>query len=159
MLFFKSGSGSGFKILICRIRIRPKMDRIRNPRVGTLTWYRYSPPRPCCADAAGPQRRREPVRGEGGDGGERGPGQVYLRLVSSHRGLPLRQVIHMVLLPAWKRLFHEIWDLWIFVIKQFMMLKILPRANFKANSRNRNLLQLIRNSPLATLDSSVPYRM
>ena len=23
--------GSGFKILICRIRIRPKMDRIRNP--------------------------------------------------------------------------------------------------------------------------------
>ena len=32
--FFKAGSGSGisgFKILICRIRIRPKMDRIRNP--------------------------------------------------------------------------------------------------------------------------------
>ena len=25
------GSGSAFKILICRIRIRPKMDRIRNP--------------------------------------------------------------------------------------------------------------------------------
>jgi len=24
-------AGSGFKILICRIRIRPKMDRIRNP--------------------------------------------------------------------------------------------------------------------------------
>ena len=33
MCFFKAGSGSGsaFKILICRIRIRPKMDRIRNP--------------------------------------------------------------------------------------------------------------------------------
>ena len=25
------GSGSGYKILICRIQIRPKMDRIRNP--------------------------------------------------------------------------------------------------------------------------------
>jgi len=36
--FFKSririrdpDPGSGFKILICRIRIRPKMDRIHNP--------------------------------------------------------------------------------------------------------------------------------
>ena len=34
--FFKAGSGSGFKILICRIRIRPKMDRIRNPAVISL---------------------------------------------------------------------------------------------------------------------------
>jgi len=31
MRVFKAGSGSGFKILICRIRIRQKMDRIRNP--------------------------------------------------------------------------------------------------------------------------------
>jgi hypothetical protein len=31
VFFFKAGSGSGFKIPICRIRIRPKMDRIRNP--------------------------------------------------------------------------------------------------------------------------------
>ena len=30
-VFFKAGSGSGFKILICRIRIWPKMDRIPNP--------------------------------------------------------------------------------------------------------------------------------
>ena len=31
------GSGSGFKILICRIQIRPKNDRIRNP-AGTGTY-------------------------------------------------------------------------------------------------------------------------
>ena len=34
LCFFKKQDpdpGSGFKILICRIRIRPKMDRIRNP--------------------------------------------------------------------------------------------------------------------------------
>jgi len=30
VLFFKARSGSGFRILIFRIRIRPKMDRIRN---------------------------------------------------------------------------------------------------------------------------------
>ena len=30
------GSGSGFKILICWIRIRPKMDRIRNPVTTSL---------------------------------------------------------------------------------------------------------------------------
>ena len=31
----KRDPGSGFKILICRIRIRPKMDRIRNPAYET----------------------------------------------------------------------------------------------------------------------------
>jgi hypothetical protein len=30
VFFFKAGSGSAFKILVCRIRIRPKMGRIRN---------------------------------------------------------------------------------------------------------------------------------
>ena len=42
-VFFKKqdldpGSGSVFKILICRIRIRirPKMDRIRNPGCSTV---------------------------------------------------------------------------------------------------------------------------
>ena len=31
VVFLKAGSGSTFKILICRIRIRQKLDRIRNP--------------------------------------------------------------------------------------------------------------------------------
>ena len=38
VLFFKQDPGSGFKILIGRIRIRPKMDRICNP----VPNYQYS---------------------------------------------------------------------------------------------------------------------
>ena len=44
LFFLKQDPGSGFKILICRIRIRPKMDRIRIPgrrvdlNIGDIGW-------------------------------------------------------------------------------------------------------------------------
>ena len=89
VVFLKTGSGSGS----CRIRIRPKMDRIRNPGVTTK--------RTSCApgDPARPWERRHDswswAAGGGGGGGSGGNGPPPPPASGRGQGVQAGQCTHL----------------------------------------------------------------